>query len=36
MEQTQRILPIHEQPKEKATLRWPSLQLGLSNQLAGT
>jgi hypothetical protein len=32
MEETQRILPIHEQPKEKAALIWPpSLQLRLAS-----
>jgi hypothetical protein len=32
MEETQRILPIHEHSKEKAALAWPpSLQLGLAS-----
>jgi hypothetical protein len=32
MESTQRILPVHEQPKEKAIFVWPPLlQLGLAS-----
>jgi hypothetical protein len=32
MEQTQRILPIHEKPKEKATFAWPpAFQLGMAS-----